>query len=249
MTLKVVGSQWKWTYEYLDDDIRVVSNLKKLDPEDPLYLRDVDNPVVLPVGKRIRFLHTATDVLHAWWVPAIAYKKDSIPGYINETWAIIEKEGTYRGQCAENCGTGHGYMPIVVNAVSEDAFRQWVAEQQAAKAAAAAEASADKTWTLDELMARGEETYNKVCAACHQVNGQGLPPAFPGLVGSAIVTGDIAAHLEIVLNGKAGTAMQAFGPQLDDLELAALITYERNAWGNDTGDLVQPGDIAAARGK
>jgi cytochrome c oxidase subunit 2 len=249
MTLKVVGSQWKWTYEYLDDDIRVVSNLKKLDPEDPLYLRDVDNPVVLPVGKRIRFLHTATDVLHAWWVPAIAYKKDSIPGYINETWAIIEKEGTYRGQCAENCGTGHGYMPIVVNAVSEDAFRQWVAEQQAAKAAAAAEASADKTWTLDELMARGEETYNKVCAACHQVNGQGLPPAFPGLVGSAIATGDIAAHLEIVLNGKAGTAMQAFGPQLNDLELAAVITYERNAWGNDTGDLVQPGDIAAARGK
>ena len=249
MTLKVVGSQWKWTYEYLDDDIRVVSNLKKLDPEDPLYLRDVDNPVVLPVGKRIRFLHTATDVLHAWWVPAIAYKKDSIPGYINETWAIIEKEGTYRGQCAENCGTGHGFMPIVVNAVSEDAFRQWVAEQQSAKAAAAAEASADKTWTLDELMARGEETYNKVCAACHQVNGQGLPPAFPALAGSAIATGDIAAHLEIVLNGKAGTAMQAFGPQLNDLELAALITYERNAWGNDTGDLVQPGDIAAARGK
>ena len=249
MTLKVVGSQWKWTYEYLDDDIRVVSNLKKLDPEDPLYLRDVDNPVVLPVGKRIRFLHTATDVLHAWWVPAIAYKKDSIPGYINETWAIIEKEGTYRGQCAENCGTGHGFMPIVVNAVSEDAFRQWVAEQQSAKAAAAAEASADKTWTLDELMARGEETYNKVCAACHQVNGQGLPPAFPALAGSAIATGDIAAHVGIVLNGKAGTAMQAFGPQLNDLELAALITYERNAWGNDTGDLVQPGDIAAARGK
>ena len=249
MTLKVVGSQWKWTYEYLDDDIKVVSNLKKLEPDDPLYLREVDNPVVLPVGKRIRFLHTATDVLHAWWVPAIAYKKDSIPGYINETWAIIEKEGTYRGQCAENCGTGHGYMPIVVNAVSEDAFRQWVAEQQAAKAAAAAEASADKTWTLDELMERGEETYNKVCAACHQVNGQGLPPAFPGLIGSAIVTGDIAAHLDIVLNGKAGTAMQAFGPQLNDLELAAVITYERNAWGNDTGDLVQPGDIAAARSK
>jgi cytochrome c oxidase subunit 2 len=249
MTLKVVGSQWKWTYEYLDDDIKIVSNLKKLEPDDPLYLREVDNPVVLPVGKRIRFLHTATDVLHAWWVPAIAYKKDSIPGYINETWAIIEKEGTYRGQCAENCGTGHGYMPIVVNAVSEDAFRQWVAEQQAAKAAAAAEASADKTWTLDELMARGEETYNKVCAACHQVNGQGLPPAFPGLIGSAIATGDIAAHLDIVLNGKAGTAMQAFGPQLNDLELAAVITYERNAWGNDTGDLVQPGDIAAARGK
>ena len=247
LTLKVVGSQWKWTYEYMDDDVKIVSNLKKLDPSDPLYLRDVDNPVVLPVGKRIRFLHTATDVLHAWWVPAIAYKKDSIPGYINETWAVIEKEGTYRGQCAENCGTGHGFMPIVVNAVSEEAFKSWIADQQAAKAAAAAEASADKTWSLDELMARGEESYNKVCAACHQVTGQGLPPAFPALAGSAIATGDLAAHLDIVLHGKAGTAMQAFGPQLNDLELASIITYERNAWGNDTGTVVQPADVAAAR--
>jgi len=249
MTVKVVGSQWKWTYEYMGEDIKVVSNLKKLEPDDPLYLRDVDNPLVLPVGKRIRFLHTATDVLHAWWVPAIAYKKDSIPGYINETWTKIENEGTYRGQCAENCGTGHGFMPIVVNAVSEDAFKQWVAEQQTAKAAAAAEASADKTWTMDELMARGEEVYNKTCAACHQATGQGVPNVFPALAGSAIATGDRAAHMNIVLNGKAGTAMQAFGPQLNDLELAAVITYERNAWGNNTGDVVQPGDVAAARSK
>lgn len=249
MTVKVVGSQWKWTYEYMGEDIKVVSNLKKLEPDDPLYLRDVDNPLVLPVGKRIRFLHTATDVLHAWWVPAIAYKKDSIPGYINETWTKIENEGTYRGQCAENCGTGHGFMPIVVNAVSEDAFKQWVAEQQTAKAAAAAEASADKTWTMDELMARGEQAYNKTCAACHQATGQGVPNVFPALAGSAIATGDRAAHMNIVLNGKAGTAMQAFGPQLNDLELAAVITYERNAWGNNTGDVVQPGDVAAARSK
>jgi len=247
LTVKVIGSQWKWTYEYMEDDIKVVSNLKERDPSDELYLRDVDNPLVLPVGKRIRFLHTATDVLHAWWVPAITYKKDSIPGYINETWTLIETEGTYRGQCAENCGTGHGFMPIVVNAVSEDAFKQWMAEQQSAKAAAMAEASADKTWTLDELMARGEEVYNKACAACHQANGQGIPNVFPGLAGSAMATSDMAAHLDIVLNGKAGTAMQAFGPQLNDLELAAIITYERNAWGNDTGDVVQPSDIAAAR--
>jgi cytochrome c oxidase subunit 2 len=249
MTVKVVGSQWKWTYEYLDHDIKVVSNLKELDPQDPLYLRDVDSPLVLPVGKRIRLLHTSTDVLHAWWVPAIAFKKDSIPGYINETWTEIENVGTYRGQCAENCGTGHGFMPIVVNAVSEDAFRAWLAEQQAAKAAAAAEAAADKTWSLDELMTRGEQVYGKLCAACHQANGQGVPNVFPGLAGSAIAMGDIAAHLAIVLDGKAGTAMQAFGPQLNDLELAAVITYERNAWGNDTGDMVQPADIAAARTK
>ena len=249
MTVKVVGSQWKWTYEYLDHDIRVVSNLKELDPSDPLYLRDVDSPLVLPVGKRIRLLHTATDVLHAWWVPAIAFKKDSIPGYINETWTEIETEGTYRGQCAENCGTGHGYMPIVVNAVSEDEFKTWLADQQAAKAAAAAEASADKTWSLDELMARGEQVYAKACAACHQANGQGVPNVFPGLAGSAIATGDIAAHMDVVLNGKAGTAMQAFGPQLNDLELAAVITYERNAWGNETGDMVQPADVAASRNK
>jgi cytochrome c oxidase subunit 2 len=249
LTVKVIGSQWKWTYEYMEDDVKVVSNLKELDPSDPLYLRDVDNPLVLPVGKRIRFLHTATDVLHAWWVPAITYKKDSIPGYINETWTLIETEGTYRGQCAENCGTGHGFMPIVVNAVSEDAFKQWMAGQQTAKAAAMAEASADKTWTLDELMARGEEVYNKACAACHQATGQGIPNVFPALAGSAVAIGDMAAHLDIVLNGKAGTAMQAFGPQLNDLELAAIITYERNAWGNNTGDVVQPRDIATARGK
>ena len=249
MTFKVVGSQWKWTYEYLDHDIKVVSNLKELEPEDPLYLRDVDSPLVLPVGKRIRLLHTSTDVLHAWWVPAIAFKKDSIPGYITETWTEIQNEGTYRGQCAENCGRGHAFMPIVVNAVSEDEFKAWLAEQQAAKAAAAAEAATDKTWSLDELMSRGEQVYTKVCAACHQVNGQGIPPTFPALAGSAIATGDIAAHLDIVLNGKAGTAMQAFGPQLNDLELAAVITYERNAWGNDAGDMVQPADIAAARTK
>jgi cytochrome c oxidase subunit 2 len=248
MTVKVVGSQWKWAYEYLDHDIEVVSNLKKLDPSDPLYLRDVDNPLVLPVCKRVRFLHTATDVLHAWWVPAIAYKKDSIPGYINETWTIVETEGTYRGQCAENCGTGHAYMPIVVNAVSEDAFAQWVSEQQTAKAAAAAEATSDKTWTLDELMARGEKVYTTNCVACHQANGEGLPPAFPGLKGGAITVGPIEGHIDIVLNGsKANPVMVAWANQLNDLEIAAVVTYERNAWGNDTGDLVQPSDIAALR--
>ena len=248
VTVKVTGSQWKWTYEYMDSGVKIVSNLNRdLTPEDEFYLRDVDNPLVLPTGKRIRFLHTAADVLHAWWVPAIAYKKDSIPGYINETWTEIDTEGTYRGQCAENCGTGHAYMPIVVKVVSADEFGSFMESQKLAMAAAAEEASADKVWAHEELMKRGEEIYTKNCVACHQVSGEGIPNVFPALKGGPITTGDLAAHKDIVLNGKQGTAMAAWGAQLNDLEIAALITYERNAWGNNTGDTVQPADIKAAR--
>jgi len=248
LTLKVIGSQWKWTYEYMEDDITLVANLNRDIPEtDPLYLRDTDNRVVLPVDTRIRFLHTATDVLHAWWVPALAYKKDSIPGYINETWSIIEKEGVYRGQCAEICGTGHAFMPIVIEAVSKEKYAAWVQEKKLAAAAAMAEASADKVWAKEDLMTRGQEVYTRTCLACHQAEGQGVPPVFPALKGGAITTGDLAAHIDIVLNGKPGTAMAAWAGQLNDLEIAAVITYERNAWGNDTGDVVQPADIKAAR--
>ena len=181
------------------------------------------------------------------WVPAIIYKKDSIPGYINETWTKILRPGTYRGQCAENCGTGHAFMPIVVNAVSAEKYAEWKVEKKKEMAAAAAEASSDKAWSKEDLMARGKEVYIKSCLACHQENGQGLPGVFPALAGSPIALGDIAAHLDMVLNGKAGTAMAAWGPQLNDLELAAVITYERNAWGNDTGDTVQSSDVKAAR--
>ncbi len=257
LTIKVVGSQWKWTYEYIDDGVgdaqdkdaalKIVSRLKELDVTDPLYLRDVDNPLVLPTGKRIRFLHTAADVLHAWWVPEIVYKKDSIPGYINETWTIIEKEGVYRGQCAENCGTGHAFMPIVVKAVNEKEYATWVAGQKVAMAASVAEASADKVWAMEDLMARGEQVYNTNCVACHMATGEGIPNVFPALKGGAIATGPIADHLNIVLKGKAGTAMAPWGGQLNDLEIAAVITYERNAWGNNTGDAVQPADVKAAR--
>ena len=247
VTVKVTGSQWKWTYEYLDDDIRIVSSMLPKEEAGEHYLRAVDNPLVLPTNKRVRFLHTASDVLHAWWVPEIVYKKDSIPGYINETWTNIQKEGTYRGQCAEICGTGHAFMPIVVEAVSPEKYEAWKAEKMVVAQAAKAEASADKTWTHDELMSRGESLYNTNCSACHQVNGAGLAGVFPGLVGSAIATGDIAAHIDIVLNGKSGTAMAAWAAQLNDLELAAVITYERNAWGNNTGDAIQPADIKSAR--
>lgn len=250
LTVKVTGSQWKWTYEYMDTDakgIKFTSNLKKLPSDHELYLRDVDNPLVIPVGKTVRFLLTASDVLHNWWVPSVVFKKDSIPGYINETWTHMTKEGTFRGQCAEMCGSGHAFMPAVVRVVSADEFDSWVVAQQEMTAKAAAEASADKTWTEDELYKRGEVIYNTNCSACHQVTGLGLPGVFPALKDSKIATGDVAAHIDIVLNGKAGTAMAAWGAQLNDLEIASVITYERNAWGNSTGDAVQPKDINQSR--
>jgi cytochrome c oxidase subunit 2 len=247
MTVKVIGSQWKWTYEYVDDDIRIVSNMLTKEEAGDQFLRAVDNPLVLPVNRRIRFLHTSTDVLHAWWVPEIVYKKDSIPGYINETWTIIEKEGTYRGQCAENCGTGHAFMPIVVQALSEKNYDEWLTAKKVAMASAAAEASADKVWSQQELFARGEKIYNTNCATCHQVNGLGITGVFPALSGSAIATGKIADHISIVMNGKSGTSMAPWAGQLNDLEIAAVISYERNAWDNKTGDVVQPADIKSAR--
>ncbi len=248
LTVKITGSQWKWTYEYMDDGVKIVSNLNKdIPPDNDLYLRDVDNRLVLPTHQRIRFLHTATDVLHNWWVPAITFKKDAIPGYINETWTNIDKEGVYRGQCAENCGTGHAYMPIVVEVVSAEKFDEWMKQQKVAMAATAAEASSDKTWELAELMERGEKLYNTSCAACHMPNGAGIPGVFPALKDSPVAMGDMSKHINTVVKGVAGTAMAAWGNQLNDLELAAIITYERNAWGNDTGDSTQPADVKAAR--
>ena len=248
MTVKVIGSQWKWTYEYLDDDIKFSSNLnRELTPDDPKYLRDVDKPLVLPVDTDVRLLHTATDVLHNWWVPAIAYKVDAVPGFINETRTRIEKEGSYWGQCAENCGTGHAYMPIIVKAVSKEEFAVWKSEQQAATAAAVAEASADKVWEMDALMERGKEVYEKTCVACHQATGEGVPPVFPALKGGEVTTGDMGKHIDTVVNGVAGTAMSAWKDQLNDLESAAVVTFERNSWGNDKGDMAQPADVKAAR--
>lgn len=246
MDVKVVGHQWWWEFEYLDEEVTVESRYIPKDEAGDLYLREVDNRLVLPVGKKIRFLHTSADVLHAFWVPELAVKKDAIPGYVTETWVELTREGVFRGQCAELCGTWHARMPIVVEAVSQEKFAAWVQEKKQAKQQAIAEASADKTWSKDELMEKGMGLYNTKCAACHQVTGAGLPPAFPALKGSKMVLEDLAGHLEIVLNGKQGTAMQPWNA-LNDLELAAIITYERNAWGNDTGDVVQPADVKAAR--
>jgi cytochrome c oxidase subunit 2 len=253
ITLQVTGIQWKWKYTYLDEDVTFISSLAQSSRDvinkDPTgnehYLLEVDEPVVLPINKKIRFLFHSDDVIHAWWVPELAVKQDSIPGFINDSWALIEEPGTYRGQCAELCGKDHGFMPIVVEAVTESEYEQWLASKRAAAEAAAA--SAEQEWSMQDLLARGETVYQANCSACHGPTGAGIPGAFPPMTGSAIVTGDPAAHIDIVFNGKAGTAMAAFKAQLNDVDLAAVITYERNALGNSVGDTVQPSAIKNLR--
>ncbi len=251
LTIKVTGYQWKWQYEYLDHDVNFFSNLST--PREQIenkaekgenYLLEVDNEVVIPVDKKVKLLVTAADVLHAWWVPQLGVKKDAIPGFINAMWTKVDEPGTYRGQCAELCGKDHGYMPIVVNAVSEDEFNAWVKSKQAEQVAMAAEAG--KTFTQAELMERGEKVYAQ-CVACHGATGAGIPNVFPAITGSPISTGPVDAHIDIVLNGKPGTAMQAFAAQLNDVDIAAVVTYERNALGNSVGDVVQPADVKARR--
>jgi cytochrome c oxidase subunit 2 len=224
---------------------QVKGKLKKRDN----YLLEVDHPLVLPVGKKVRFLMTSEDVIHSWWVPDFAVKKDANPGFINEAWTRIDKPGIYRGQCAELCGKDHGFMPIVVIAKPEDEYASWLAEQEAAYLAKQAAEQELVAMTMDqaELMELGEKVYLKSCAACHQPNGEGLPGVFPALKDSPIATGAVSQHIDVVVNGVPGTAMQAFGKQLGLKELAAVISYERNAWGNDTGDLVQAKDVVAVQ--
>ncbi|MDJ0827985.1 MAG: cytochrome c oxidase subunit II [Rhodobacter sp.] len=253
ITLQVTGIQWKWKYTYVDEGVSFVSNLAQSSRDvikDPTgnenYLLEVDNPIVLPVNKKIRFLFHADDVIHAWWVPELAVKQDAIPGFINDSWAIIEEEGVYRGQCAELCGKDHGFMPIVVNAVSESEYEQWIAGMQAEAAAAAS--AATQEWSMQDLVARGETVYQANCSACHGPTGAGIPGAFPAITDSPIVLdADQAAHIDIVVNGKAGTAMAAFKNQLNDIDIAAALTFQRNGLGNSVGDTVQPSTIAAAR--
>jgi cytochrome c oxidase subunit 2 len=253
MTIKVTGYQWKWGYDYLNDGVSFYSNLST--PREQIegtetkgenYLLEVDEPMVVPVGKRVRLLITANDVLHAWWVPALGAKQDAIPGFIRDSWFKADKIGTYRGQCVELCGKDHGFMPIVVEVVSEADYQAWVEKKKGAATTAAADNG--KTFDSAELIARGEKVYAANCAACHQANGMGLPEVFPAISGSAIATGPIEAHIDVVLNGRPGTAMVAFGEQLSDADIAAVVTYQRNAWDNKTGDAAQPAQIAAARG-
>lgn len=262
VTIQITGSQWKWHYKYFDQNIEYYSVLStpreqyenhngSFDGNDAHkgkdYLLEVDKPLVIPANKKVRFLITSDDVIHSWWVPAFAVKQDAIPGFINEAWTNVDESGVYRGQCAELCGKDHGFMPIVVEVKSSEDYDAWLNEQHAltAKAADAEQASLSASMTKEELMQLGEATYMAYCAACHQPTGLGLPPTFPALKGSVIASqGPVTEHISLVLNGKG--MMPPFGKQLSLKEISAVITYERNSWGNDTGDLVQSSDVKAA---
>ena len=251
INIQVVGYQWKWEYKYLEDDINFFSNLStdqdeiyNLVPKGENYLLEVDEPLIIPVDTRVRFLITANDVIHSWWVPDFAIKQDAIPGFINTAWTRAEETGIYRGNCTELCGKNHGFMPVVVKVVEKDEYNDWVLskKEEAIKLAELTE----KEWSLAELTQRGEGVYQKNCVACHQMNGEGLPPIFPALAGSDIVMFDKGRNVEILMEGVQGAAMQSFANQLSEVDMAAVITYTRQAWGNaenGDGEYVVPSDI------
>ena len=251
INIQVVGYQWKWEYKYLEDDINFFSNLStdqdeiyNLVPKGENYLLEVDEPLIIPVDTRVRFLITANDVIHSWWVPDFAIKQDALPGFINTAWTRAEETGIYRGNCTELCGKNHGFMPVVVKVVEKDEYNDWVLakKEEAIKLAELTE----KEWSLAELTQRGEGVYQKNCVACHQMNGEGLPPIFPALAGSDIVMFDKDRNVEILMEGVQGAAMQSFANQLSEVDMAAVITYTRQAWGNaenGDGEYVVPSDI------
>ena len=256
LTVLITASQWKWHYQYVEADFGFYSNLTtpqeqidNLEPKTENYLLEVDKPLVLPTHKKVRFLTTSKDVIHSWWVPDFAVKQDAIPGYINEAWTRVNQPGVHRGQCAELCGKGHAFMPVVVEVIAEAEFDAWIDDQRLAMALASETAVADrnKSWNMGEMLSRGEEVFLEHCATCHQPDGTGQAGKYPSLAGSPITTGVIEDHINRVMNGKADTEMQAWAPQLSDLDLAAVMTYERNAWSNNTGDLVQPMTVYLAR--
>jgi len=255
LTVKITGYQWKWSYDYLQDGIGFYSNLStpiaqilNQAPKGEHYLLEVDNPLVVPVDTKVRLLITAGDVIHSWWVPALGVKQDAIPGFVRDSWFRAEAPGIYRGQCAELCGKEHGFMPIVVEVKTKDDYAKWMDDQK--KKVAAAGDDPNKVWDVKDLVARGEKVYAANCAACHQPTGKGAPPAFPALDGSKIVNGPKAVQIKTVLNGveRDGkpTAMVSW-KQLSDTDIASVITYTRNSWGNKTGEAVQPSEIKVAR--
>lgn len=254
MTVLVTGSQWKWHYKYMDKNVEYYSLLATQREQiegkfakEPNYLLEVDRPLVIPTGQKVRFLITSDDVIHSWWVPDFAIKKDANPGFINEAWTKVNEPGIYRGQCAELCGKDHGFMPIVVIAKEPADYAAWIDEQEAIalKAKEEEQRLLAMNMSKDELMQEGKRVYDSTCAACHMPNGEGLPGVFPALKGSQLVLEDIHGHIDVVLHGRNGTAMQAFGKMLSLKEVAAVVTYERNAWGNNTGDVIQPKDVNA----
>ena len=249
LDILITGYQWKWKYEYLEETgepVAFFSNLAtsqeeiyNTDKKGDNYLLEVDEPLVIPTNTKVRFLVTANDVIHSWWVPEIAVKRDAIPGFINEAWTRVPEEGIYRGQCTELCGAYHGFMPVEVHAVARDEFDAWMAAKRGA--AAAQTQLAMQTLSVDDLMDQGKAVYDSACLACHGAQGQG--GIGTAIAGSAVVMGDLSNHMAVVAKGVSGTAMQAFGGQLNDVEIAAVLTYQRNAFGNNTGDVVQPGDV------
>jgi len=258
MTVKVTGYQWRWGYEYMDGDavgVKFISSLatpraqiEGSEPKGPFYLMEVDNPLVVPVGKKVRIVLTANDVIHSWMVPDLGVKQDAIPGFVRDTWFRTDAPGEYRGFCAELCGKDHAFMPVVVRVLAADDYAAWAAEQQKILSENADDPT--REWGEEELIARGAKVYAVNCVACHQANGQGVPGAFAALDGSAIVQGAAAPQIEILMKGKPGTAMASFASQLNDAEIAAVITYTRNAWGNlgrSQEPVVQPAMISAAR--
>lgn len=242
----VTGYQWKWKYEYLGEEVSFFSNLST--PKDQIegkdkkgehYLLEVDEPLHIPVGTKVRFLITANDVIHSWWVPELAVKKDAIPGIMNHAWTKANKVGTYRGQCAELCGKDHGFMPIVVEVQEKADFDAWLAKKKAD--AAEIKQLMSQTFSKEELMAKGQQVYVAQCQACHGANGEG--GVGKAIAKSPVATGELKHHMDVAIHGVPGTAMQAFGGIINDLDMAAVITYQRNAFGNSTGDVIQAVDV------
>ena len=250
INIQVTGYQWKWQYRYLEDDVSFFSNLatdwdeiNNLVPKGENYLQEVDEMVVIPTGKKVRFLITANDVIHSWWLPAFAIKQDAIPGFVNTAWTKVDVPGIYRGKCTELCGKNHGFMPIVVKVVEQDEYEEWVGikKEEAQKLAELT----TKEWTTEELVSRGQSVYEVNCVACHQTNGQGIAGIFPALVGSDIVLNNKERNIEILMEGVQGAAMNSFS-YLSEVEIASVITYTRQSWGNDEkgdGEVVVPKDI------
>jgi cytochrome c oxidase subunit 2 len=256
LTVKITGSQWKWSYDYLDDGFGYYSNLKtplaqieEGEPKGEHYLLEVDQPMVVPAGKKIRLLITSSDVIHAWFLPAAGVQQDAIPGFVRDDWMKFDTTGIFRGQCAKICGKEHGFMPIVVEVKSADDYAKWLAGHK--QAAAAAADDPNKVWEQKELIARGEKVYAANCASCHQSTGKGVAGAFPALDGSKVVTGPKNDQIKTILNGvvKNGqpTAMVAWKSTLSDIDIAAVATYTRNSWSNHTGETIQPAEVKADR--
>ncbi len=246
--IKVTGYQWKWQYEYIGEGVKYMSELRTSQdeiygraPKGEHYLREVTEPLVIPTGKKVRFLITGNDVIHSWWVPDFGVKRDAVPGLFTAAWAKTDVPGTYVGECTELCGIGHAFMPVVVEVKEEAEYNEWLAGKKAEVAEYAS--TIGKEWTFDELMVRGEEVYERSCAACHQSDGNGIAGVFPALKDSPIALGAKEGHIAVLIDGVAGTSMQSFADQLSEVDIAAVVHYERNAWGNDVGDVTQPIDV------